>query len=133
MNIKTGDKYEILELNYLYVLTVQRKGAVVDNIGYHKARALEIIHDLHTDKTYRDCFNFLLQEDREIRTWSNDQRIKPFHAIIKKGDENEPAKRPRELNTPIEKGEMFDWYSYTQYKIERPTKETIDKIRAQYW
>ena len=131
--IITTSKYGILELDYLYVLTVQGDTAIVDNIGYHKARALETLHDLHTDKTYKDCFNYLLQGDREIKAWSNDLRIKQFHTVVKRGDENEPAKKPRELNDPIKKGEIFDWFSYTQYRIAWPTKETIDKIRARHW
>jgi hypothetical protein len=133
MNTNIKEKYKILELDYFYVLTVKNNFVVIDNIGYHKTQALETIDNLYTDKIYKDCFNYLLKDDRELKAWSNDNRIREFKVVIKKGDENEPAKKPRELNAPINKGEIFDWYSFTRYKIDWPTKEAIDNVRIKHW
>jgi len=132
MEIKK-DGYTILELDYSYIFTIRGESVTIDNIGYHKAQAKETLHDLHTNKSYKDCFNYLLQKDRKIVVWSDDPRIKEYSATIHIGDDNEPAKKPRELNSIIEKDEIFTWYSYTQYSIQLPTKEMINEVRDRHW
>ncbi len=126
--------FNILQAHYVYILTPLTKNkVVVEAVGYTKAKANANFKRIKCSAGYKDCFNFLLTQNRVLEVWSDNPKVRSVRYIIKKGDENEQHKHPISFAQEISKGESFDWFYKTEYFLRQPSEEIIEEVRRKNW